>query len=66
MKNLIDYHDLYASSDTLLLAGFQEFQKYLLECMQFDPAHYYFASSLTWIAAFKKAKTELEFLADIK
>ena len=38
IKNRIEYHDLYAQSDTLLLAdGFENFRNMCLEIYELDP-----------------------------
>ena len=41
IKNLGDYHDLYAQSDTLLLAdAFENFSDKCIEICELDPAHF--------------------------
>ena len=50
MKNLSEYHDLYLTNDTLLLAHvFENFRK----------------MCIAWKTTFKKTKVELELLTDI-
>ena len=40
-KNLGDYHDLYAQSDTLLLADvFENFRNKCIEIHELDPTHF--------------------------
>ena len=39
IKNLVEYHDLYVQSDTLLLAAFK-FWKMCPEIYELDPAHF--------------------------
>ena len=44
IKNLGEYHDLYAQSDTLLLAdAFENFRDKCIEIYELDPAHFLFA-----------------------
>ena len=44
IKNLDEYHDLYAQSDTLLLAdAFENFRDKCIEIYELDPAHFLFA-----------------------
>ena len=41
LKNLGDYHDLYAQSNTLLLADvFDNFRNKCIEIYELDPAHF--------------------------
>ena len=41
-KNLGDYHDLYAQSNTLLLADvFENFRNMRIKVYQLDPAYFY-------------------------
>ena len=41
-KNLGDYHDLFAQSDTLLLADiFENFRNMCIKVYELDPAHFY-------------------------
>ena len=41
IKNLGEYHDLYAQSDTLLLSGaFENFRNKYTEIYELDPAHF--------------------------
>ena len=42
IKNLVEYHDLYVQSLTLLLAdAFNNFQNMCLEIYELDPAHFF-------------------------
>ena len=62
---LKDYHDLYLMSDVLLLTDvFETFRDVCLINYDLDPAWYYTAPGLTWDAALKKTKVELELLTD--
>ena len=46
-KNLGEYHDLYAESDTLLLTGvFENFQNMCFKIYEFDPAKFSSAPGL--------------------
>ena len=56
-KILGDYHDLYAQSDTLLLADvFENFRNKCIEIYELDPAHFLSALRLAWQACLKKQK----------
>ena len=60
-----EYHDLYAQSDTALLADVLEsFRDKCFEIHEFDPAHFLSAPGLAWQACLKKTQVELELLAD--
>ena len=64
---LKDYHDLYLESDVLLLADiFETFRDVCMTNYELDPAWYYTAPGLTWDAALKITKVELELLTDIE
>ena len=66
MQTMGDYHDLYLKTDVLLLADvFENFRKKCLEYNGLDPAHYYTAPGLSWDAALKMTKVNLELLDDI-
>ena len=66
IKNLGEYHDLYAQSDTVLLAEvFQKFRDKRTEIYGLDPAHFVSAPELAWQACLKITKVELELLTDI-
>ena len=60
------YHDLYMSSDVLLLADvFESFRDTCLDIYKLDPAHFFTAPGLAWCAALKYTKVRLELLTDI-
>ena len=65
LENLGDYHDLYAQSDTLLLADvFNNFRDMFLKEYELDPAHFLSLPGLAWQACLKKTNIELELLTD--
>ena len=65
-KNLDDYHDLSAQSDTLLLADvFENFRNMCIKVYELDPAHFLSAPGLVWQACLKKTEVELELLTDV-
>ena len=66
LKNLGELHDLYVSTDTNLLADvFNGFRDTIYKAYSLDPSHYVSAPSLSWSAALKKTKVELELITDI-
>ena len=65
-RNLGYYHNLYVTTDTLLLADvFENFRKVCQEKYGLHPAHYYSAPGLSWDALLKKTGVELELLTDL-
>ena len=67
MQTMGDYHDLYLKTDVLLLANvFENFRMKCLEYYGLDPAHYYTTPRLSYDAALKMTKVNLELLDDIK
>ena len=63
---LRDYHDVYLTTDVLLLADvFESFRETCIKNYQLDPAHFYTSPGLAWIACLKKTGIELELLSDI-
>ena len=65
LENLGDYHDLYAQSDTLLLADvFNNFRDMCLKEYELDPAHFLSLPGLARQACLKKTNIELELLTD--
>ena len=55
IKNLGEYHNLYAQSDTLLLADvFENFRNMCLEIYELDPTYFVSAPGLAWQACLKK------------
>ena len=57
LKNLGEYHDLFAQSDTLLLADvFENFRNMSLKIYELDPSKFLSAPGLGLQAALKMAK----------
>ena len=65
IKKLGEYHNLYAQSDTLLLADvFEYFRNKCLEIYELDLAHFLSAPGLAWQACLKKTGVKLELITD--
>ena len=65
IKNRCEYYDLYAQSDTLLLADvFENFRDKCNEIYELDPIYFVSAPGLAWQACFKKSGVKLELLTD--
>ena len=65
LKNLGDYHEFYAQSDTLLPADvFENFRNKCIEIYELDSAHFLSAPGLAWQACLKKKRVKLELLTD--
>ncbi len=63
MKTLADYHDIYLTTDVLLLADvFEHFRATCQRIYKLDPAHYFSSPGLAWDAMLKMTKVELELL----
>ena len=65
MKNLAEYHYLYLTSDTLLLADVFENRKMYLKIYHLDPLKFLSAPGLGLQAALKKTEAKLELLTDM-
>ena len=66
LKNLGDYHDLYAQCDTLLLTDvFENFRNNFIEIYELDLVHFLSVPGLAWQACLKKTVIRLELLTDI-
>ena len=65
IKNRGEYHDLYAKSDTLLLADvIENFRDKCNEIYELDPVYFVYAPGLIWQACLKKTGVKLELLTD--
>ena len=65
-RNLGDLHDIYLKVDVILLAAvFEQFRGMSLTEFGLDPGHFYSSPGLTWAAALKYTKVEIELLKDI-
>ena len=57
IKNLVEYHDLYVQSNTLLLADvFENFRNMCLKIYELDTEKFLSAVGLAWQEALKKQK----------
>ena len=66
IKELVEYHDLYVQTDTLLLAEvFEKFRDKCIKIYQVDPAYFLSAPGLALHACLKKTNIQLELLTDI-
>lgn len=66
MNTLGQYHDLYLKTDVLLLADCMEnFRKTCMKHYRLDPAHFLTLPGMSWAAALKFSKVELELLTDL-
>jgi hypothetical protein len=66
-KTFMDYHNLYLTTDVLLLADvFENFRKTCQTYYGLDPANYISAPSLAWDAMLLKTKIEIELISDPK
>ena len=65
IKNCGKYHDLYAQSDTLLLADvFENFRDKCNKIYELDPVYFVSAPGLVWQACLKKTEVKLELITD--
>jgi len=66
ISNMGEYHDLYMTTDVLLLVDvFEKFRKMCLNYYKLDPCHYFTSPGLSWDACLKMTKIELELITDI-
>ena len=66
MKTMGDYHDLYLTSDILLLSDvFEKFRKTCLLYYKLDPLHYFSSPGLSWDSMLKMTGIILELISDI-
>ena len=60
IKNLGEYHNLYAQTDTLLLADvFENFRNKSLEIYGIDPTYFVSTLGLAWQACLKKDRNKI-------
>ena len=65
-KNLVEYHDLYVQSDTILLVHvFENFRNMCLKICKLDRAKFILAPGLARQAALEKIKVKIDLLTDI-
>ena len=65
IKNLGEYHNLYAQSDTLLLADMLEnFRNKCIEIYELDSIYFVTAPGLAWQTCLKKTGVKLESITD--
>ena len=65
IKKRGEYHELYAQSDTLLLANvFQNFRDKCNEIYELDPVYFVSAPGLAWQACLRKTEVKLELLTN--
>ena len=63
LKNLGEYHDLHAQSDTLLIADvFKNFRNMCIKVYELDPAHFLSLPGLAWQACLKKNKYKIRII----
>ncbi|GFW06083.1 uncharacterized protein TNCV_4478751 [Trichonephila clavipes] len=66
LKTLGEYHDLYVTSDVILLADvFQNFRQLCLNFYKLDPCHCYTAPGLAWQACLYMSRVKLELFTDL-
>ena len=66
IKTIGDYHDLYLTSDVLLLADVLEnFRNTCLQYYELDPCHYFTNLGLSWDAMLKMTDIKLELMIDV-
>ena len=65
-KHLREYHDLYAQSNTSLLADvFENFRNMCINIYELDPAKFLSAPGLAWQHALQNTEVKLDLLTDI-
>ena len=64
IDKLVEYHDLYLKSDSLLLEDvFEKFKKMCSEIYQIDPAPFFFQPQISLASSFKKDRSKLEIIS---
>ena len=65
--NLGDYHELYLTTDVLILADvFGEIRDTCMSNYGLDPAHSFTSPGLAWQAALKMSDVQLDLFTDIE
>ena len=65
LENLGALHDLYVATDVNLLSDvFENFRNTSMKNYELDPAHFFTSPGLSWAAALKYTKVELELPTD--
>ena len=65
VKNMGQYHDIYLSTDVLLLADvFEAFRETATINYHLDPTHYVSLPGYAWDAMLKKTKIKLDVMSD--
>ena len=63
LKHLVEYHDLYVQSDTLLLADvFENFRNMCVKAYEVDRAYFLSLPVLAWQACLKKNKCKIRII----
>ena len=66
IKYLVEHHELYVQSNTLLLAEVLEsFSSLCIKTYKLDPAYFLSLPGLAWQACLKRTGIKLELLSDI-
>ena len=66
IKTMGEYHDLFLTSDVLLLADvFKSFRKTCLQYYKLDPCHYFTSPGLSWDAMLKMTNVKLELMTNV-
>ena len=66
IKSMGEYHNLYLTSDILLLSDvFENFRKTCMLYYKLNPCHYFSSPGLSWDSMLKMTNIKLELLTDI-
>ena len=66
LKTMGEYHNLYLTSDIILLADvFENFRKTCMQYYKLDPCHYFMCPGLSWDSMVKMTDIKLELMTDI-
>ena len=65
-ESIKHFQNIYLKIDVVLLAEvFEQFRSMALRELKLDPPHFFSAPGLTWLAALKYTKIEIELMDDI-